>query len=67
MKTIEIEIKEDTYKMIEKFANLRNIPVKQAIAALLEKFAPVSHTMLVEELKKGYEESASVNIDWANL
>ncbi len=67
MKTIEVEITEDSYKMIENFANLRKIPVEKAVAALLEKFAPITHTMIEEELKKGYEESASVNVDWANL
>ena len=67
MKTVKIELKEGVYEMIEKYANLRNMPVEKAVAILVEKFAPVTHSMLVEELIKGYGESAEENLDWANL
>lgn len=67
MKTVKIELKEGVYEMIEKYANLRKMPVEKAVAILVEKFAPVTHSMLVEELIKGYGESAEENLDWANL
>lgn len=67
MRTIKIEVKEGVYEMLEKYANLRKIPVEKAVAILVEKFAPVTHSMLVEELIKGYGESAEENLDWANL
>ena len=35
--------------------------------AIVEKFAPVTHSMVLEDIIRGYEESAAENLDWANL
>lgn len=67
MKTIEIELDEGVYEMIEEYAQLRKMPVNRALALLVEKFAPVTHSMLLEELIKGYRDSADENLEWANL
>ena len=67
MKKIEIELQEGTYDMLIQYASLRKLPVEKVVSLLVEKFAPVTHSMVLEDIIKGYEESAGVNLDWANL
>ena len=55
------------YEKLTEFANLKHMPVEKIIARLVEKFAPVTHTMTVEELALGYVSSGEENLDWANL
>ena len=67
MKKIHIELQEGTFDMIADYASLRHISAEKAIEAIVEKFAPVTHSMLLEDIIRGYEESAAENLDWANL
>ena len=53
--------------MLTKYAEFKNLPIEKVVAILVEKFVPVSHTMILEDIIKGYEESAGENLDWANL
>lgn len=64
---IEISLKEGVYEKLTEFANLKHMPVEKIIVRLVEKFAPVTHTMTVEELALGYVSSGEENLDWANL
>ena len=67
MKKIQVTLKDGTYNMLTKYAEFKNLPIAKVVAILVEKFAPVSHTMILEDIIKGYEESAGENLDWANL
>lgn len=67
MKTIEISISQGAYENLTKFAELKNMPIEKVIARLVERFAPATHTMTVEELALGYAASGEENLDWANL
>ena len=67
MKKITVEISEEIYEMLSEYAISRKQPVGKIVEALIEKFAPVSHTMIEEEVKNGYEEVGEINLDWANL
>ena len=67
MKTVTVEISEELYEMLEKYAISRRLTVSQIVNLLVERFAPITHTMKEEELKAGYEESSEINLDWANL
>lgn len=64
---IEISLKEGVYEKLTEFANLKHMSAEKIIARLVEKFAPVTHTMTVEELALGYVSSGEENLDWANL
>ena len=67
MKKIQVTLQDGTYNMLTKYAEFKNLPIEKVVAILVEKFAPVSHTMILEDIIKGYEESAGENLDWANL
>lgn len=64
---ITVEIRKEVYEMLSMQSAMRKMPVEKVIEALVEKFAPVSHTMIEEELMRGYVESGDENLDWANL
>ena len=67
MKKITVSVSKESYERLEKLAINRNQSVEKIIEELVERFAPVSHTIVEEELKSGYEEVGQINLDWANL
>ena len=67
MKKITVSVSKESYEKLEGLAIKRNQSVEKIRAELIERFAPVSHTMVEEELKSGYEGVGQINLDWANL
>lgn len=67
MKTIEITVSQGAYDKLKDYAAKNNTTVQETVRRLLEKFAPETHNMTVEELALGYAASGEENLDWANL
>ncbi len=67
MKLYKIQISEELNKLIEECAKKMNVSVETFIARVLSRYAIDPHIMENEDVKRGYEDMAEINLEISNL
>ena len=62
-----IEVDKELNDILVSNAHAKNMGVEALISELLKRYVVDAHIMEQEDVRKGIEECAEINLDWANL